>query len=166
MYNTGDLVRWRADGNMTYVGRADEQVKFLGHRIELGEIEAIILQSQLVEQCVVALQTWEQGPYLAAFIVRNSTQTEAAEEELYYELRSVCKHSLPQYMVPAAWTCVEAIPLSNSGKTDRGRLPTTTPASARGWTTAIGERWPGPNWLSAGFGGTALKASWARISKS
>jgi acyl carrier protein len=132
MYNTGDLVRWRADGSMTYAGRADEQVKLLGHRIELGEIEAIVLQSPLVEQCVVALQTWEHGPYLAAFVVADWTEQITTKDVLRTELQAVCRQSLPQYMVPAVWTFVEQIAVSNSGKAERGQLPLTPPTSQPG----------------------------------
>ena len=119
MYDTGDLVKWRADGSMTYVGRADEQVKLLGHRIEMGEIESTVLQSTLVDQCAVAVQKCDSGPFLAAFVVLSAACSSHTEQHTRAELQSLCKTSLPQYMIPSTWTCLTELPVSNSGKVDK-----------------------------------------------
>jgi amino acid adenylation domain-containing protein len=125
IYNTGDLVRWRDDARLEYVGRVDEQVKLHGHRIELGEIEAVVQGHDSVLQCAVSVQTSEhRGQFLAAYIT--ATVQDAPGHEvghLPHELSRHCAQALPRYMVPSAWCVLEELPLSNSGKVDRKALP-------------------------------------------
>lgn len=112
IYYTGDLARYRADGNIEFLGRSDHQVKIRSFRIELGEIENSLQQHESVVQAVV-------HPYedqLIAYLI-------ADEEIPVSELRSHIKESLPEYMVPHRFITLEAFPLTPSGKVDRKLLP-------------------------------------------
>ncbi|SES35040.1 amino acid adenylation domain-containing protein [Lentzea xinjiangensis] len=116
-YRTGDLARWRADGELEFLGRIDHQVKIRGYRIELGEVEARMLAHPLVREAVVAAREDRPGhKQLAGYVVPNPG---FAVEDLLAELRGV----LPEYMVPASITVLDAMPLSTGGKVDRRLLP-------------------------------------------
>lgn len=117
MYRSGDLARWRADGTLEYLGRADSQVKIRGFRIELGEIEAALLRHHEVhEALVVAHQDDDGHRRLVAYVV--------AERELSTtELLGHLSASLPEYMFPAIFVPLDRLPLSPTGKVDRGALP-------------------------------------------
>ncbi|WP_137936792.1 non-ribosomal peptide synthetase [Chitinivorax sp. B] len=125
LYKTGDLGRFLADGSIEYKGRADDQVKIRGFRIELGEIEAALRQSSQVKEAIV--QTWRDGvagdARLVAYVVP------AVADVKVEQLRSLLKTVLPEYMVPAHFLFLEALPLTNNGKIDRKALP--SPASER-----------------------------------
>ncbi|MGZ7444128.1 amino acid adenylation domain-containing protein [Paenibacillus sp. TH7-28] len=117
LYRTGDLVRWLADGNIEYLGRIDDQVKIRGFRIELGEIEAGLLKHARVREAVVIAREDKRGEkYLAAYY---TAEGEPGAEEL----RELLLQELPDYMVPASFMRLEAMPLSPSGKIDRKALP-------------------------------------------
>jgi amino acid adenylation domain-containing protein/non-ribosomal peptide synthase protein (TIGR01720 family) len=113
VYKTGDVCRWLADGNIEYMGRKDDQVKIRGYRIELGEIESVLQQVPGVAQAVVMLS--EDGKRLIGCIV---AQAAPGKEKIDAYLRS----KLPDYMVPAVITQVDAIPLTANGKLDRKKL--------------------------------------------
>ncbi len=115
MYRTGDLVRWDADGQLHYVGRADEQVKIRGYRMELGEIQAALAASAGVEQAVVIAR--EDHP-AALRIVGYVTGTADP-----VEIRAQLAERLPAYMVPAAVVAIDALPLTPNGKLDVRALP-------------------------------------------
>ena len=115
MYRTGDLVWWGADGQLRYLGRADEQVKIRGYRIELGEVQAALAGLDGVEQAVVIAREDRPGDKrLVGYI------TGTAEPA---EIRAALAERLPAYMVPAAVVVLEALPLTVNGKLDTRALP-------------------------------------------
>ena len=115
MYRTGDLVCWGADGQLQYLGRADEQVKIRGYRIELGEIQAALTGLAGVEQAAVIAREDRPGDKrLVGYI------TGTAEPP---EIRGQLGERLPPYMVPAAVVVLDALPLTANGKLDTRALP-------------------------------------------
>ncbi|MFF0826143.1 edeine non-ribosomal peptide synthetase EdeP [Brevibacillus sp. NPDC003359] len=117
MYKTGDLVRYRPNGVMEYLGRADYQVKIHGYRIELGEIEQQLLSHPTVREAVVIDRTDMWGrKYLCAYLI---TETAFQEKELREEL----VRRLPTYMIPSQIMQLEQFPLTSNGKVDRKQLP-------------------------------------------
>ena len=121
LYKTGDLGRWRPDGNIEYLGRNDHQVKIRGFRIELGEIEAQLLQHSQVKEAVVIAREDEPGhKRLVAYLIGRDSSPGALSVET---LRAYLKLVLPEYMVPSAFVRLEHLPLTSSGKLDRRALP-------------------------------------------
>jgi acyl-CoA synthetase (AMP-forming)/AMP-acid ligase II/acyl carrier protein len=116
LYRTGDIVRYRADGELEFMGRLDGQVKIRGFRVELEEIERALRAVKGVDDCVVALRE-DYGKRLVAYIVA------AASPPSISELRNYLKAKLPAYMVPAGFEIIEALPLMPNGKIDRRALP-------------------------------------------
>lgn len=116
MYRTGDEARYRADGVIEYLGRLDQQVKLRGFRIELGEIEAVLCQHPNVREAVVVVRGEAEEKRLFAYVCGEF-------ESAATELRNFLKQYLPEYMVPVAFIVLDKMPLSNSGKVDRKRLP-------------------------------------------
>jgi amino acid adenylation domain-containing protein len=115
LYRTGDLARWRADGSIEYLGRLDHQVKIRGFRIELGEIEAALRQQPGVRDAVaVAREERAGGKQLIAYVAG------AGDEAVW---RAALRARLPEYMVPADFVVLAALPLTPSGKVDRRALP-------------------------------------------
>ncbi len=118
LYKTGDSVRYLADGVIEYLGRIDFQVKLRGFRIELGEIESVLLQQPYIREAVVLLyEDSLDDKHLVAYVVPDQVDIDISE------LRRVLKHQLPEYMVPALFIELEALPLSPNGKVDRRSLP-------------------------------------------
>ncbi|WP_163864728.1 non-ribosomal peptide synthetase, partial [Myxococcus eversor] len=119
LYRTGDRVRWRADGRLEYLGRADFQVKVRGYRIELGEVESVLRTHPSVGDAVAVVR--EDGPSgarLVAYVVPSGApRPESAA------LREFLEERLPEYMVPAAFVVLDAFPLSDNGKVERRALP-------------------------------------------
>jgi amino acid adenylation domain-containing protein len=119
LYRTGDRVRYLADGNLEFIGRADDQVKVRGVRIELGEIEATLLEHPGVRRAVVAAQEQDSGEkQLVAYCVAVEGRTPGAEELRHYLMKT-----LPQSMIPAAFVFLAELPLNANGKVDRKALP-------------------------------------------
>ncbi|NET61393.1 MAG: AMP-binding protein, partial [Symploca sp. SIO2E6] len=118
LYKTGDLARYLPDGNIEYLGRIDHQVKIRGFRIEVGEIEAVLAQhSQVREAVVIAREDIPGDKRLVAYLITNDAKT------TINDLRSFLKTKLPEYMIPAAFVFLEAIPLTPNGKVNRRALP-------------------------------------------
>jgi amino acid adenylation domain-containing protein len=124
LYRTGDLARFLPDGNIRFLGRVDHQVKIRGFRIELGEIENQLRRHPLVKQAVVAArEDKENEKYLAAYIVPQTNRTSRTNKTSPLKLRQYLAEILPDYMIPAYFVFLDQIPLTPSGKTDRGALP-------------------------------------------
>ncbi len=119
LYRVGDLARWRADGEIEYLGRIDHQVKVRGFRIEPGEIEAALATHPGVEAVAVGTHEAEPGDLrLVAYVVPRPGCEPAVDE-----LRGLVAERLPAYMMPAAFVALSALPLTTSGKVDRRALP-------------------------------------------
>jgi amino acid adenylation domain-containing protein len=123
LYKTGDLGRWRADGNIEYLGRNDDQVKIRGYRIELGEIEAQLLQHPQAKEAVVLARKDVLGEKrLVAYVVWRDPSTTGNALGVD-ALRAHLKLVLPDYMLPSAFVVLESLPLTANGKLDRRALP-------------------------------------------
>lgn len=119
LYRTGDLARRLADGTIDFLGRIDHQVKIRGYRIELGDIEAALCQQPGVKQAIVlAREDLPGDKRLIAYLLTSTEPAPSADE-----LRTRLKASLPDYMLPAAFVFLDAMPLTPNGKINRKALP-------------------------------------------
>lgn len=128
LYKSGDLARYRADGALEFLGRADDQVKIHGYRIELGEIEAALNAHPNVKSCTVLAREDEPGTKkLVGYLVPKGGEAPAASE-----LQAFLNESLPEYMVPAHFVLLDSLPLTPNGKVDRRALPAPLIAGGKG----------------------------------
>ncbi|WP_394835269.1 amino acid adenylation domain-containing protein [Pendulispora rubella] len=125
VYKTGDLVKWQEDGELLFIGRADQQVKLRGFRIEPGEIEARLLEDPRVQQCAVVVK----GDRFVAYCTSLVPLDGAA-------LRAHLEKTLPHYMIPNRFVQLPKLPLTGSGKIDRRKLSTLSEPPAHAVTVA------------------------------
>ncbi|MBT2890617.1 non-ribosomal peptide synthetase, partial [Streptomyces sp. McG2] len=148
LFRTGDLVRWAADGTLEHLGRADDQVKVRGFRIEPGEIEAALRAHPDVADAAAAVREDAEGTArIAGYLVPAPGRTLPTARDL----RELVRRSLPDYMVPAAFVALDALPATASGKLDRRALPTPV------WSESAAYVAPAPGTQ------TALAAVWAEV---
>ena len=119
LYKTGDLARYRKDGNLEFFGRIDSQVKIRGYRIEPGEIEAALKECAGVKACAVLAREDEPGNKQLVAYVTPVDGCKPGEEEL----RQSLQRKLPRYMLPAHFVLLDIFPQTNNGKVDRKALP-------------------------------------------
>jgi amino acid adenylation domain-containing protein len=118
LYRTGDLARYLPDGTLLFLGRNDDQVKIRGYRVELGEVETALARHAGVDAVAVAVQEEAGFNRLVAYVVPAGEQSNLASQ-----LRELTRRSLPDYMFPAAYVFLDQLPLTRTGKVDRGALP-------------------------------------------
>jgi amino acid adenylation domain-containing protein len=170
LYRTGDRVRRRADGNIEFLGRVDRQVKISGKRVELDEIESCLRRCPLVEDAAVISGSREPGGRtLHAYVKFNSGIAAPLAA-----LREFVRGELPDYMVPATFNAVDALPLSPTGKVDRSQLAVPPATQTRGdsprnpsnsiedtllevWRTVLGSHDVGVDDNFFDLGGTSLQ---------
>ena len=164
MYRTGDQVRWRDDGTLEFLGRDDGQVKIRGFRIELGEIENALRRVPGVRAAAVLAIERLGAKSLVAYVVVDGLDLE--------EVRAGVAERLPDYMRPAAYGCVERLPMTPNGKLDKGALPPpdwaessafTLPETdrervlAQGWAACLGVERVGRDSDFFALGGDSIK---------
>ncbi len=137
LYRSGDLVRYRSDGAIEFLGRIDNQVKVRGYRIELGEVEAVLSQHPSVRDAVAVVRKDTGDKHLIAYLVPRNGRPPVADD-----VRDFLKDRLPDYMIPSVFVVLESLPLSPNGKVDRRALPATDgmkPESAAGFVAPSDE---------------------------
>lgn len=124
LYRTGDLARLNAQGQYEYLGRCDDQVQIRGHRIELGEVQHTLLTNPAIQDACVLAASKRHGDVLVAYLV---TQMPLSDDAIRGELLKL----VPEYMVPAYFVSVPALPLTNNGKVDKQALLSQLPFNSR-----------------------------------
>ncbi|MBB1062196.1 AMP-binding protein, partial [Marilutibacter spongiae] len=129
VYRSGDRVRWRADGQLEFLGRLDGQVKLRGYRIELGEIAAVMESVPGVREAAVVVRGASEAARLLAYAVGAPGEDAAT---LQARVVSTLQQRLPAYMQPTACMLLAALPLTANGKLDRRALPEPEQATGAG----------------------------------
>jgi len=130
MYRTGDVVKYRPDGVLTYAGRKDYQIKIRGHRVDLGEVESIINAQPKVKEAVVLVKdSITNGKELHCYFIANGEQSDNLQllnseytKLCILELWKLLREILPGFMVPDYYCVLKEMPLNPNGKIDRGAL--------------------------------------------
>jgi amino acid adenylation domain-containing protein len=122
LYKTGDLVCWRDDGTIKYLGRADHQVKIRGHRIELEEVESWLNRMSAIEKAAVIVREHQGSKQLVGYYVPSGGGAASRDFNLEKEFSSQLKAHLPDYMIPAFFIALGELPLTPNGKIDRKNL--------------------------------------------
>jgi len=119
LYHTGDLAKYRADGNIEFLGRSDNQVKIRGHRIELGEIETLLNEHPAVKEAVVVARVRDSSEEreLAAYVVGTNKPPPTL-----VELRGFLQQRMPEFMIPSVFLFLDVLPLTPNGKINREAL--------------------------------------------
>ncbi len=159
VYRTGDLARFQEDGEIVYLGRADDEVKIRGHRVDLGEIESVMMRDRQVPTAAVKhLKGGAAGDELAAYLVITDPYRPPKEiSRLLAKVHEEMRETLPPYMVPAYMETIDELPMLPSGKVDRKNLPEPTSPRIMGGSGEIEpaetpmEEWVRSLW-AAGFG--------------
>ena len=139
LFRTGDLARWRIDGNIDCLGRLDRQVKIRGFRIELGEIEAQLARHPKVKMNVVVAREDTPGDKrLVAYIVPYLASKSPEADDVVHLLRG----KLPNYMIPAAFVVIDKFPLTPNGKIDLKALPPPDSSLLRSRNAYVAPRTP------------------------
>src|SRR6266403_3036560 len=143
LYRSGDLGRYLANGELEYLGRADQQVKVRGYRIELAEIEATLNRHERVAGCAVVTQAEANGDQrLVCYLVSSEGGESGAGSLSAGELRGWLQERLPSYMMPGEYRWVQELVMTPNGKVDRNRLREVTGERARVGNLHAGPRTP------------------------
>ena len=118
VYRTGDMARFRSDGQLEFLGRRDHQVKVRGYRIELEEIEAVLATHAGVRECVVVARGPAEDQRLVGYVVLSEGASFDADA-----VRATLRAKLPEYMIPNLFMPLPALPLTPNSKIDRNALP-------------------------------------------
>ena len=139
LYHTGDVVRWRSDGSLEFLGRDDDEVKIRGFRVAPTEIEAVLKTCPDVRStAVIALHDAVRGNHLRAFVVPEPG-TRTAEQTIS-GIRDFVRQRLPDYLVPSEFVLIKELPLGENGKVDRDVLRTTAPCAPRDKRSIVAPR--------------------------
>jgi amino acid adenylation domain-containing protein len=145
LYRTGDRARLRADGQLEFLGRLDDQIKLRGYRIEPGEVEAVLGSHPDIGEAAVVL---EHHPHdrLVAYLV----PADASRPPALGELRELAARRLPAWAQPSQMVVLAALPRTRHGKVDRGGCPPPRPSARRTWPTPPPRRRPSRRWRPSG----------------
>ncbi len=136
LYRTGDMVRYLDDGNIEFLGRADHQVKIRGFRVELAEIEAVLSRHvDVADAAVVVRGEGVEDKQLVAYVVTTPGCTSSPNDWIGF-----LKAQLPEYMLPAYFVTLDALPLTPTGKVDRRSLPAPNPEDMRAEESYVAPR--------------------------